>query len=299
MCIDNARRYIEAADYLVGKDIQSAYLLYLYSLEEMGKVIMVFNAPYHSETKIGWKKWQKRFHNHGEKFWFSKDLETIAKGRLAKHQNQAERAKTQIKLDVAYVKFNGSQFSAPTTILKEDLDRISDEARKRLSFLDQNHPSSSETEISIRSIYPILTKLRNEKQLTAFAENLMQRNTKYILRVIEGALIDPDILQNYSPRTIEKFNDEWKSLIEVTVPFEDIPLIQKLMVKHYEDGTPWYMDGFEVDNHDKIICAFGADDGEGGRIFLFDRSDIEAFNKVKEYAVSKGIPKVQIDFLNK
>lgn len=59
------------------------------------------------------------------------------------------------------------------------------------------------------------------------------------------------------------------------------------------------MDGFTVDNKDEIICVFGADDGENGKIFIFERDDKKAFQEVKFYALSKGIPEEQIDFLDK
>ena len=52
-----------------------------------------------------------------------------------------------------------------------------------------------------------------------------------------------------------------------------------------------------VDDPDEIICAFGADDGEGGKVFKFRRDDKKAFQYVKEYALSKGIPEEEIDFL--
>lgn len=69
------------------------------------------------------------------------------------------------------------------------------------------------------------------------------------------------------------------------------------MVKHYETPDPWYMDGHATDNMDEIICAFGADDGENGRIFIFQRNDKKTYQEIIDYAISKGIPKEQVDFL--
>lgn len=110
----------------------------------------------------------------------------------------------------------------------------------------------------------------------------------------------PSVLDKFTPQVIENFdNPNWGELIEVELTLDEIKSVQKNMVRHYEDSTPWYMDGYEVGNRDKLLVAFGADDGEDGRIFQFDRSNRAAFNKVVEYARSKGIPEEQMDFLEK
>lgn len=50
--------------------------------------------------------------------------------------------------------------------------------------------------------------------------------------------------------------------------------LQKDMAKHYENlNIPWYMDEHNLENKDKIIVVFGADDGEGEKIFQFLRTD--------------------------
>lgn len=56
------------------------------------------------------------------------------------------------------------------------------------------------------------------------------------------------------------------------------------------------MDGYAIDNKDQLIVAFGADDGEDGRIFEFSRNDAAAIEEVNAYGISKGIPKEQMDF---
>lgn len=120
---------------------------------------------------------------------------------------------------------------------------------------------------------------------------------KYVMRIIEGALTDPKFLDKFSPKKLEYFDDKWKNLLEVDLTLDNIKEVQKMMVKHYEGPEPWYMDGQATDDKDEIICAFGADDGENGKIFKFKRDDKNAFQKVKEYALSKGIPEEEIDFL--
>lgn len=120
-----------------------------------------------------------------------------------------------------------------------------------------------------------------------------------IIRVVEGALIDKSCIAGFSQKTVEKFDDDpnWNQLLEVTVPFSQIKEIQNSMVKHYEDTVPWYMDGWLVNDKEIVICAFGADDGEGGKIFVFKRDNKKTYQEITDYAISKGIPKEQIDFL--
>ncbi len=120
---------------------------------------------------------------------------------------------------------------------------------------------------------------------------------KYTINIVKGALMDPDALNKYNPKIIETFDDEWECLLEVELGLDQIKDVQKNMVKHHENSTPWYMDGYLVKNEDKILVAFGADDGSNGKIFTFDRFDKETYQKMFEYALSVGIPKEQIDFL--
>src|SRR3989338_8938530 len=108
--------------------------------------------------------------------------------------------------------------------------------------------------------------------------------TKYKMRVVRGAFVDLTVLDRLGAVTLEKYErDEWQSLDEVVVTLEEIKELQKSMVHNYDDpDVPWYMDGYDVNDKNKMIVAFGADDGEGGRIFLFERSsksDIESVVK--------------------
>lgn len=122
-------------------------------------------------------------------------------------------------------------------------------------------------------------------------------NKKYKMRIVEGALTSADYIKQFSPKELEYYDENWKHLLEVDLTLDQIKEVQKIMVKHYEDPVPWYMDGRAVDNKDEIICAFGADDGEGGKIFIFNRDDKKTYQEITDYAISKGIPKEQIDFL--
>ncbi len=121
---------------------------------------------------------------------------------------------------------------------------------------------------------------------------------KYKMRVVRGAFVDPSILDKLGAKTLENLDrDEWVSIDEVTADIDQIKEMQKLMVKHYDDpNVPWYMDGYLVSSKDQMIVAFGADDGEEGKIFQFRRSDENTIKKVVDYGVSKGIPKEQMNF---
>jgi hypothetical protein len=121
---------------------------------------------------------------------------------------------------------------------------------------------------------------------------------KYKMRVVRGAFKSQEILDRLEAKTIEKLErDVWESIDEVTATIEDIKNMQEQMVKHYDDpNVPWYMDGYKEDNKDELIVAFGADDGEGGKIFEFRRNDKKEIQKVIDYGISKGIPAEQMDF---
>lgn len=121
---------------------------------------------------------------------------------------------------------------------------------------------------------------------------------KYKMRVVRGAFIDPSILDKLGAKTIENLErDVWISIDEVLATLEQVKEMQKQMVKHYDDpNVPWYMDGYKEDNKDERIVAFGADDGEGGKIFQFKIYDKEKIKEVVDYGISKGIPAEQMDF---
>ncbi len=124
--------------------------------------------------------------------------------------------------------------------------------------------------------------------------------TKYKIRVVRGAFTDTTVLEKLGAKTIEKFDDNWIGLDEVVVDLEQIKELQKGMVKHYDDvSVPWYMDGYGVGDKYNLVVAFGADDGEGGKIFQFTKDDTKAISEVVKYGMGKGIPREQMDFNEK
>lgn len=127
----------------------------------------------------------------------------------------------------------------------------------------------------------------------------LQQNEQCVMRVVEGALIDKSCIAGFPQKVLQIFAEDpnWNQLLEVTVPFSQIKEIQKAMIKHYEGPSPWYMDGWLASDKDTVICAFGTDDGEGGKIFVFRRDDKKTYQEITDYAVLKDIPKEQIDFL--
>ncbi len=122
---------------------------------------------------------------------------------------------------------------------------------------------------------------------------------KYKMQVTRGAFINPSFLDTLGAKTIEKLDrSEWQSIDEITVDLKQIRELQEKMTRHYDDTKiPWYMDGHGIDNKNDIIVAFGADDGEGGKIFQFARDDKAMIAEVVEYGVSKGIPREEMDFM--
>jgi hypothetical protein len=122
--------------------------------------------------------------------------------------------------------------------------------------------------------------------------------TKYKMRVVRGAFMDPGILDRLGAKTIENLErDVWISIDEVPATLEEVKEMQKQMIKHYDDpNIPWYMDGYKENNKNDLIVAFGTDDGEGGKIFEFKRDDKDKIQEVITYGISKGIPKEQMDF---
>ncbi len=123
-------------------------------------------------------------------------------------------------------------------------------------------------------------------------------NTKYKMRVVRGAFIDLGFLDKLGAKTIENLGrDVWISVDEVSATLEEVRELQKQMVKHYDDpNIPWYMDGYKENDKNELVVAFGADDGEGGKVFEFRRDDKDKIKEVVDYGISKGIPKEQMDF---
>ncbi len=122
----------------------------------------------------------------------------------------------------------------------------------------------------------------------------------YKMRVIRGSFVDSSLLDKLGAKTIEKLDrSEWQSIDELVVSLEQIKELQKDMTRHYDDKTiPWYMDGYSPEDKNDMIVAFGADDGEGGKVFQFRRDDKKAVEGVIEYGISKGIPREQMDFMD-
>lgn len=120
---------------------------------------------------------------------------------------------------------------------------------------------------------------------------------KFKITLYEGSLIDKRKLNKFNPTLIEKGQTKWGNLIEITLSIDELKEIQREMTKHYEGPEPWYTFGYSVVNPNELICAFGSDDGNGGKIFMFKKSEKREYEKVLKYGVSKGIPKDEMDFL--
>lgn len=126
------------------------------------------------------------------------------------------------------------------------------------------------------------------------------RTSKYKIRVIKGAFVNPTILDDLGAKTIEKTErKEWVSIEELIVDSNEIRDLQKQMVKHYDDNNvPWYLDGYSVENKNDCVVAFGADDGEDGKLFKFNIKDKITVNRIIKYGMNKGIPKEQLNWMD-
>ena len=126
----------------------------------------------------------------------------------------------------------------------------------------------------------------------------MKNNDLFKIQLYSGSLLNNDILNLYPKKVIEKSpNKNWGELIEVTIPLNDLSKIQALMVKHYEGPEPWYLNGCGVNESKKILCAFGKDDGNNGKIFVFDSENLMEYTKILQYGLSKNIPFKVMDFM--
>lgn len=110
--------------------------------------------------------------------------------------------------------------------------------------------------------------------------------------------MDTSFLKDVPHRFLMEFSDpNWGRLIEAELSIGEVGEVQTQMIKHYEEKYPWFMEGNLVEDPNVVICAFGADDEEGGRVFIFDRNDKNALRDCIEYGKAQGIPDKQMDFL--
>lgn len=157
--IKNADRFFQSAQVLLeSKFFQDSYLLSLYALEEMGKIIVISNCLYYSTNSIQWELWLKKFRDHEQKFWFSKDLEDLSNKVIPLNKNKREKKNAILKQAVSYVNFKGDKFYAPDVISEEDAISMLETVKNRLKILKKNHPSVEHDEKGI-GIYEELNKL--------------------------------------------------------------------------------------------------------------------------------------------
>lgn len=120
---------------------------------------------------------------------------------------------------------------------------------------------------------------------------------RFRINIYKGSLKNFDVLKDC--RIIEKKTLENTNRIEelnLICKLKTIKKIQKVMINHYEDSTPWFLYGNRLHNDDIKVCAFGYDDGENGKIFIFNKDDKTKYGELINYAKSKGIPEHLIVF---
>ncbi len=175
-CIDNAERYIIAGELLMKRDKQSSYLLFLYALEELGKVVMISTFVFYAHSEIKLEEWKKRFRDHSEKFWFSKELDSFMEGNLPSLSDKAARSIAKKKLLVAYVDFDGKDFISPKMINEKELDEVDRSCRQRLTFVKSIHSSVEKDARIIEKKFAELNGLSLNELLDLMKEK-MKNNT--------------------------------------------------------------------------------------------------------------------------
>ncbi|MFH0854764.1 MAG: hypothetical protein V1891_04735 [bacterium] len=140
-------------------------------------------------------------------------------------------------------------------------------------------------------------QIRKEENFSKY-KYFAAMETKYKISLYEGSLTDIEYIKKFNKTVIEKAQNKWGDLIELTVSMDELRNIQRLMVKHYDGPEPWYTFGYSVDDHNMIVCAFGDDDGNNGKIFVFRKNeDKKTYEEILKYGASKGIPAEEMDFL--
>lgn len=135
--INNAEKFLNAAKIIFKINPRISYLLILYSFEEMGKVPLIMNLLFYTDTKAKWRKWQERFKDHEEKFQFSEDIDDFMKNKIPNHNHEINHA--LIKQEISYVAFVGNEFKAPKQISQKELKTEYQKARNRLQYLKKRH----------------------------------------------------------------------------------------------------------------------------------------------------------------
>lgn len=124
-------------------------------------------------------------------------------------------------------------------------------------------------------------------------------NNKFKIYLYSASLNNDSCIVNLPQKILKKTNEkDLGNFIELIASLADIKKIQKCMIKHYHDPIPWYLDGYQIGNNNKRICAFGADDGQGGKSFILDKNDLKKYYEVIDYGLKAGIPIQEMDFLN-
>jgi len=120
--------------------------------------------------------------------------------------------------------------------------------------------------------------------------------SKYRMTIIEKSLVNKASLNKYKPKKGKLIDKEWGHYIYVVLTIKEIKKVQTMIVNHWKgEEAPWYIDGYDINDKNEIIIAFGADDGNKGKIFQFNIKDKKANKKFIQYGLSLGIPLEQLD----
>ena len=104
------------------------------------------------------------------------DLDDFSEGKLANIDNYKDaKIEAKLKLDVAYVNFNGSKFELPMEVTEEDVKILEKTCEDRMLILHKTHISIPHDEEVISKSYEGLKGLTME-QITKMADEFVKQS---------------------------------------------------------------------------------------------------------------------------
>lgn len=151
MCIKNAEDFIESAFILFRKNkFRQSYILNSFAQEELGKILSIWNSMYYSDDKTKWASWKRRFYDHNDKIWFSKDVNDLMMKKLPENINsQIAKQDFEKRKKIIYVDIKDLKFIFPEDVQAEDVGKGIKDTKQKLLYHKKIHSS---VEIDIKNI---------------------------------------------------------------------------------------------------------------------------------------------------
>lgn len=153
-CIENAGNFLTSADILIGeRRYREALLITMYAGEEIGKILLVFNYPLHSESEKGLSKWKKRFMDHTEKFWFLRNIDEMERGYVpSRAQKEEDRKAKNDRMEISYVDYRDSRFVFPRKITRDEAVNYFEKVSEKYENMKRRHPNTETVEGQLREL---------------------------------------------------------------------------------------------------------------------------------------------------